>query len=227
MGQIAEACHRADLSFGLEIEASLVGCTGQMLAEIHRQVNHPGMLLVFDAAKILSQGYSPAEVFQQYLAMKPGLGWLHIKDYRSPAEARREARRSPVDEDALKHFVPADVGQCGHEAILRDFRESCRPSNRKLRRRGIPGVFLELEPHLKGAGQFGGFSGPDGMGVAVRACAACSTTSASTITSAISPTSRRRAGSRTNSQVVCFGSLGGGSIAAKKADSSAASAANG
>lgn len=33
----------------------------------------------------------------------------------------------------------------------------------------MPGVFLELEPHLKGGGQFGGFSGPDGMGVAVRA----------------------------------------------------------
>ena len=40
---------------------------------------------------------------------------------------------------------------------------------RKLRRRGIPGVFLDLEPHLKGGGQFGGFSGPDGMGVALRA----------------------------------------------------------
>ena len=29
-------------------------------------------------------------------------------------------------------------------------------------------MILELEPHLKGGGQFGGFSGPDGMGVAVR-----------------------------------------------------------
>jgi hypothetical protein len=29
-------------------------------------------------------------------------------------------------------------------------------------------VFLDLEPHLKGGGQFGGFSGPDGMGVALR-----------------------------------------------------------
>ena len=34
---------------------------------------------------------------------------------------------------------------------------------------GVPGFFLETEPHLKGGGQFGGFSGPDGMGVAVRA----------------------------------------------------------
>ncbi len=38
----------------------------------------------------------------------------------------------------------------------------------KLKRRGIPGVFLDLEPHVKGGGQFGGFSGPDGMGVALR-----------------------------------------------------------
>jgi hypothetical protein len=33
---------------------------------------------------------------------------------------------------------------------------------------GVPGVFMDLEPHLKGGGQFGGFSGPDGMGVALR-----------------------------------------------------------
>ena len=38
----------------------------------------------------------------------------------------------------------------------------------KLGRRGIPGVILDLEPHLKAGGQFGGASGPDGMGVALR-----------------------------------------------------------
>ena len=36
------------------------------------------------------------------------------------------------------------------------------------RRRGIPGVFVDLEPHVKAGGQYGGFSGPDGMGVAMR-----------------------------------------------------------
>jgi len=84
LGQIAEACHRADLTYGLEVEANLVGRNGELLAEIHRQVNHPGMVLIFDAANILVQGYSPAELFQQYLAMKPGLGWIHVKDYHSP-----------------------------------------------------------------------------------------------------------------------------------------------
>ena len=41
LGQIAEVCHRADLTFGLEVEANLIGSTGQLLAEIYRQVNHP------------------------------------------------------------------------------------------------------------------------------------------------------------------------------------------
>jgi sugar phosphate isomerase/epimerase len=168
-GQIAEACHRADLTFGVELEANLVGQTGQILAEIYRQVNHPGMLLIFDAANVLAQGFSTAEAFQQYQAMKPGLGWMHVKDYRSPngEKAAGKAGRH-VQEDALANFVPADIGQGGHEAILRDFSHLLPAVERKLRRRGIPGVFLDLEPHLKGGGQFGGFSGPDGMGVALR-----------------------------------------------------------
>jgi len=165
LGQIAEVCQQAEVTFGLEVEANLVGCTGHLLAEIYRQVNHPAMLLVFDAANILVQGYSQAELFEQYLAMKPGLGWLHIKDYRSP---RRLTKTGHVDEDALKHFVPADVGDSGHERILRDLAQSLPSLEGKLQRRGVPGVFLDLEPHLKGGGQFGGFSGPDGMGVALR-----------------------------------------------------------
>ncbi len=165
LGQIAEVCHRSDLTFGLEIEANLVGQTGELLSEIHRRVNHPALMLIFDAANVVVQGYSPDEVFQQYLAMRKGLGWLHIKDYRHPKPAQRTGH---VDEEALKHFVPADLGDSGHLAILRDFASAIPALDRRLKRRGIPGVFLDLEPHVKGGGQFGGFSGPDGFGVALR-----------------------------------------------------------
>lgn len=166
LGQIVETCHRSDLTFGLEIEANLVGQTGELLAEIHRQVNHPAMVLIFDAANVLCQGNTPGEVFEQYEAMKPAIGWLHIKDYRTPSDGARE--RGHVDEEALKYFMPADLGESAHEAIFRDFRDTIPKLERKLKRRGIPGVFLDLEPHVKGGGQFGGFSGPDGMGVALR-----------------------------------------------------------
>jgi sugar phosphate isomerase/epimerase len=165
LGQIAETCHRSDLTFGLELEANLVGQNGQLLAEIHRQVNHPALVLIFDAANVVVQGYSSDELFLQYLAMKKGLGWLHIKDYRHPKAAQRVGH---VDEEALKYFVPANLGDSGHEVILRDFANEIPKLSRRLKRRGIPGVFLDLEPHVKGGGQFGGFSGPDGFGVALR-----------------------------------------------------------
>ena len=165
LGQIAELCHRSDLIFGLEVEANLVGQSGTLLAEIHRQVDHPALVLIFDSANIVTQGCTSQETFAQYQAMKPGLGWLHIKDYRHPHAMKRTDH---VDEEALKHFVPANCGDGAHERILRDFREVLPKIERKLKRRGVPGVFLDLEPHLKGGGQFGGFSGPDGFGVALR-----------------------------------------------------------
>jgi sugar phosphate isomerase/epimerase len=165
IGRIAEACHRSDLTFGLEVEANLVGRTGDLLAEIHRRVNHPGLVLVFDAANLIVQGFSTAEVWKQWEAMKPGLGWVHIKDYK---KVSAKSRGRHVEEDHLANFVPADIGAGGHERILADLRGMLPALSKRLERRGIPGVFVDLEPHVRGGGQFGGTSGPDGMGVALR-----------------------------------------------------------
>jgi sugar phosphate isomerase/epimerase len=166
LGQIAETCHRSDLTFGLEVEANLVGQTGQLMAELHRQVNHPALMTIFDGANIVCQGYDTQATFEQYLLMKPSIGWMHIKDYCDP---RAEKPTGHVDEDMLKHFVPADQGDAGHAHILQDFAREIPALERRLKRRGIPGVFLDLEPHLKGGGQYGGYSGPDGMAVALKA----------------------------------------------------------
>jgi sugar phosphate isomerase/epimerase len=165
LSQIAEACHRSDLTFGLEVEANLVGQNGDLLRRLHEQVNHPALVLIFDGGNLVTQGFDTNGVYEQYKAMKNAIGWLHIKDYRHPG---RVTKIEHVDEEALRHFVPAELGQSGHEMILKDFRELLPKLTRRLRRRGIPGVFVDLEPHLKGGGQFGGFSGPDGLGVALR-----------------------------------------------------------
>ncbi|MCA9181593.1 MAG: sugar phosphate isomerase/epimerase, partial [Planctomycetales bacterium] len=101
----------------------------------------------------------------EYLAMKPGLGWLHIKDYRHPSAGERLKH---IDEASLKNFVPADIGDSGHEAILRDLAAFLPKLEKRMKKLGAPGVILDLEPHVKGGGQFGGFSGPDGFGVALR-----------------------------------------------------------
>ncbi len=165
LGQIAEKCDQHGLTYGLEIEANLIGQTGGLLAEMHRRVNHPAMVTIFDGANVITQGFSADETFAQYIEMKSSLGWLHIKDYRHPVPT---GRIDHVDEAALKHFVPADRGDTGHERLLRDLAGSLPEMEAKLAARGVPGVFLDLEPHVKGGGQFGGFSGPDGFGVALR-----------------------------------------------------------
>ena len=113
-----------------------------------------------------AKGFSTAEVYRQWEAMKPGLGWVHIKDYR---KVSGQVRGKHVNEHTLDSFVPADAGVGGHDRILADLRGMLPALTKKLQRRGIPGVFLDLEPHVRGGGQFGGTSGPDGMGIALRA----------------------------------------------------------
>lgn len=163
LGQIARVCDQHGLTFGLEVEANLIGQTGKLLQKIHEGVSDPAMLLIFDGANLVCQGMTTEQTFEEYQAMKNGLGWLHIKDYKKPI-----VRSSHVDEESLKSFVPANQGDSGHEAILRDLKLGYQDLLAKLSQRGIPGLFLDLEPHVKGGGQFGGFSGPDGFGIALR-----------------------------------------------------------
>ncbi len=165
IGQITDVCAAEGLVYGLEVEANLVGQTGKILAEIHRQVKSSHLVLIFDGANLVCQGMTPDEVFAEYLAMKPGLGWIHVKDYRHPSSA---GRLKHIDETSLKNFVPADIGDTGHEAILRDLKEELPKIDKRMKKLGAPGVIFDLEPHVKGGGQFGGFSGPDGFGVALR-----------------------------------------------------------
>jgi L-ribulose-5-phosphate 3-epimerase UlaE len=166
IGKIADACQAAGLIFGLEIEPNLIGETGPLLAQIAKKLKHPNMLLIYDGGNIAAQNKDRLQCLSEFHDMLPYLGWMHIKDY---AIDRSMNWTGAVDEDRLKNFVPADRGDAGHELLLRELREQLPKLTRKLSKLGVPGFFLEVEPHLKGGGQFGGFSGPDGVGVAVRA----------------------------------------------------------
>ena len=171
VGQIAEACDQRGVTFGLEVEANLVGQNGQTLAKMHQQIDNEALVLIFDGGNLVMQGYSEEEIYDQYVAMKPGMGWIHIKDFKDPSGS---ARVEHVDEESIKHFVPADIGQSGHQRIMEDFAGFIPELESRMKARGVPGVFADMEPHVKGGGQFGGFSGPDGFGVALRAfCRVC------------------------------------------------------
>ncbi|HUG91263.1 MAG TPA: TIM barrel protein [Planctomycetaceae bacterium] len=164
--EIVEACATHGLVFGLEIEPNLIGETGALLAGLARQVDHPNLVCIFDGGNVAAQNKNPCQCYQEYTEVREHLGWMHIKDYRiDPSLTWTGA----VDEERLKNFVPANVGDAGHELVLRDLKDDLPRLSGRMQSLGVPGFFLEVEPHLKGGGQFGGFSGPDGMGVAVRA----------------------------------------------------------
>ena len=165
IGQIADACAEAGLIYGLEIEPNLIGETGPLLAKIAKKLKHPNMVLIYDGGNIAAQNKNRLQCYSEFLDMLPYLGWCHIKDYEIDPTMTWTGH---VDEERLKNFVPADVGDAGHEIVLRELRNHLPKLTKRLAKMGVPGFFLETEPHLKGGGQFGGFSGPDGMGVAVR-----------------------------------------------------------
>lgn len=173
VGKIAEVCRQHGLIYGLEVEANLVGQNGKVLADMHRDIGDDSLVLIFDGGNLVMQGYSTEEIFQQYLAMKPGLGWIHIKDFCVP-EGANLTKAGHVDEEAVKHFVPAEFGDSGHARIMHDLANFLPELEARMIARGAAGVFADLEPHVKGGGQFGGFSGPDGFGVALRSfCRVC------------------------------------------------------
>lgn len=165
LGPIVEACAKHGLIFGLEVEANLIGQNGKLLAALAKAVKKPNLVCIFDGANISCQNINAIDCCAEYEAMRDVFGWMHIKDYRIDKSLKWTG---VVDEERLKNFVPADVGDSGHELILRDLKDHLPKIHKRMTKLGAPGVFLELEPHLKGGGQFGGFSGPDGMGVAVR-----------------------------------------------------------
>jgi hypothetical protein len=162
---IVDKCQKSGVVYGLEVEANLVGQNGRLLAELARKVNSPHIVCIFDGGNISSQNLDAIDCFNEYKAMQKVMGWMHIKDYKIDSSLKWTG---VVDEERLKNFVPANLGDSGHEIILRDLRDHLPKLNKKMQKLGAPGFFLELEPHLKGGGQFGGFSGPDGLGVACR-----------------------------------------------------------
>lgn len=166
LGQIVDACKKSGLVYGLEVESNLIGQNGKLLAALAKAVNKPNMVLIFDGGNLSHQGFSPLDCLAEFKTMLPYIGWAHIKDYQAK---KRKKPGEHVDEEADWNFVPANVGDSGHDLILKELAGQLPKIEKRLKKLKVPGFFLELEPHLKGGGQFGGFSGPDGMGVAVRA----------------------------------------------------------
>ena len=166
LAQIVEACAKAGIVYGLEVESALVGGDGDTLIALHEKINSPYSCIIPDVGNMESMGHSPDSAFEHYTKMKPGVGWIHIKGFNNPPNTEMLAA---AEKRGLTRFIPVDRGDSGHEQVLRDFLLLVPEIKERILPLGVPGVFIDLEPHVKGGGQFGGVSGVDGFGVAYRA----------------------------------------------------------
>jgi sugar phosphate isomerase/epimerase len=170
---IAERCRAKSLIFGLEVEANLIGQTGELVNQLVTQANAPNLVSIFDGANLVVQGLSASAVWREYLAMRGSLGWVHVKDYQSESQVvgeRAVTKSGHIDEESLTAFVPVGLGDAAYQQVLPDLKREVQNVTERLRLGGWeePLVFLDLEPHLRKGGQFGGYSGPDGFGLALR-----------------------------------------------------------
>lgn len=123
-----------------ENEKGIIGDTPERCYALVTGVNHPALRLIWDPANFIQVGV--ADLADRYWdTLGPYVEYIHIKDALL----------------ADGKVTPAGEGDGQIPQLLT-----------KLKARGYAGV-LALEPHLKIAGHSSGFSGVDGMTIAVNA----------------------------------------------------------
>ena len=138
--RLAQSVQERGLTLLLENEKEVVGDTPDRVHRIMEAIDHPSLQLIWDPANFV-QVRASEQVDTWWEKLSPHIGYIHIKDARL----------------ADGSVCPAGEGDGQLEQLLRN-----------LAANGYDGV-LSLEPHLVVAGHSGGFSGSEGMAIAVRA----------------------------------------------------------
>jgi len=139
MQMLTALAEEAGVTLWHENEKDIYGDIATRCADIHTTIRSPNLRAAFDPANFIQVGVRPMDEAWPLLAEVST--HIHIKD--------------AVMADT--HVVPAGEGDGQVKELLQ-----------ALVARGYRG-YLTLEPHLKAAGPFGGFSGPDLFHTAVEA----------------------------------------------------------
>ncbi len=140
LSRLADVAQAAGAQLLLENESHIVGDTIARCHALLTKVNHPALVFAWDPANFVQ--VDGAHITERgWDQLGQFTGYVHIKDAKA---ADRSVR-------------PAGQGDGQVDLLLARLRDA-----------GYQG-FLALEPHLAVAGHSSGFSGPDGMKVAVEA----------------------------------------------------------
>ncbi|HET8626194.1 MAG TPA: sugar phosphate isomerase/epimerase family protein [Thermomicrobiales bacterium] len=139
LGRLVEAADGAGVTLLHENERGIYGDTPARCRDLLAALDSPLLRAAWDPANFVLCGVRPYT--EGYDLLRPYIAYVHVKD------ARRDEGR----------VVPAGQGDGEVRETLAALHDS-----------GFDG-FFSLEPHLKAAGQFSGFSGPALFGEAAQA----------------------------------------------------------
>ncbi len=147
LGALTDIATALDLQLLLENEKGVVGDLPGNCLQLMRAIDSPNLRFIWDPANFVQCG-AAGHVDAWWDALHPYIGYIHIKDALLP-DASSDQARSTV--------TVAGEGDGQVKELLARLRDS-----------GYEGV-LSLEPHLLEARHSSGFSGADGMAMAVNA----------------------------------------------------------
>ena len=150
LGTLTEIAAENSLQLLLENEKGVVGDMPERCLEIMRAIDSPHLRFIWDPANFVQCGVSD-QVNQWWEALHPTVAYVHIKDALLPDES------SLGNGEARSVVTVAGEGD-GQVGLLLS----------RLEEAGYAGV-LSLEPHLLEARHSSGFSGAEGMAMAVSA----------------------------------------------------------
>ncbi|MCY4072915.1 MAG: sugar phosphate isomerase/epimerase [Chloroflexi bacterium] len=149
LGKLTDIATSLDLQLLLENEKGVVGDLPGNCLQLMKAIDSPNFRFIWDPANFVQCGASE-HVDAWWDALHPYIGYIHIKDALLPEGASNgHGERSAVK--------VAGQGDGQVKELLAN-----------LQRTGYQGV-LSLEPHLLEARHSSGFSGADGMEMAVNA----------------------------------------------------------
>ncbi|MYA93008.1 MAG: sugar phosphate isomerase/epimerase [Chloroflexi bacterium] len=147
LGALTGIAAEQGLQLLLENEKGVVGDLPERCLALLQAIDSPHFRFIWDPANFVQCG-AARHVEQWWDALRPYIGYIHIKDAKLPEGANGQGRSQ----------VTVAGGGDGQVALLLA----------RLRDWGYAGV-LSLEPHLLEARRSSGFSGADGMAMAVAA----------------------------------------------------------
>lgn len=140
LAELASLAEKEGFTLVLENEKGIIGDTPERCLALVQKINSPALRFAWDPANFVQVGVGKP-IDRGWAGLKPYIGYVHIKD-----ALLAEGKVTPAGEgDGQVRELLANLKAMGYRGTL------------------------ALEPHLKIAGHSSGFSGAEGMTIAVNA----------------------------------------------------------